>query len=397
MNFDWPESVEVVRKSVRAVLDEHWPEPLRLYSFNEHIARDLHGATTVLPVDEALIRNLWRELGRADLFRIGVPSEFGGVGGGALERYTVESEVAAAGAPLPSVALGVVVPTFLSIGRTALADELMPAMLAGKIEFAIGYTESEAGTDLAALRTTATRDGDDYVVRGHKVFTSGAHYSEYLWAAVRTDVEASNHRGISLLVIPMDAPGITVTPLHTMSGTQTNIVFLDEVRVPASALVGEENRGWHYITHALAHERYTALLSAPLTQAYAALAAAVGDAAGDSAGDVAVLARQRAAVRAASLLSVRAAWTASTGAEVVAEAAMSKVAVSEERYRLARTAVDLLGGDGLLTEANDGAPAGGQFERMLRHSYITLFTAGANDVQRDLVARLSLGLPRSAT
>lgn len=395
MDFTWPESVEIVRKTVREVLDQSWPERLRLYAMNEHIARDLHAAETVLTeVDTALIRKLWHDLAGADLFRIGVPEQFGGVGGGALERYTVESEVAAVGAPLPSVALGVVVPTLLSLGRSKLADELMPRILAGEIEFAIGYTEPDAGTDLASLRTTAQRDGDEYLVRGQKLYTSGAHYSEYVWAAVRTDPDASNHRGISLLVIPMDAPGITVTPLHTMSGTQTNIVFLDDVRVPTSYLVGEENKGWHYITHALAHERYTALLSSPLSKAYAALAVcATADA---DAEDVRSLARLRAKVRAASLLSVSAAWAASTGATVVAEAAMSKVAVSELRYDLARAAVDLLGADGLLTEHDPEAPAGGQFERMLRHSYITLFTAGANDVQRDLVARLALGLPRSS-
>jgi alkylation response protein AidB-like acyl-CoA dehydrogenase len=394
MNFAWPESVEAVRKAVRAVLEEAWPEELRLYSFNEQIARDLHGAETVLRgVDEARIRHLWRELGRADLFRIGVPEAMGGVGGGALERYAVESEVAAAGAPFPSVAIGVVLPTLLSIRRSELGDHLLPQIFAGEVEFAIGYTEPEAGTDLAALRTTATRDGDHYVVRGQKLFTSGAHYSEHLWAAVRTDTTVSNHAGISLLVIPMDTPGVSVTPLHTMSGTQTNIVFLDDVRVPVSFRVGEENRGWHYITHALAHERYTSLLSAPLTQAYAALTRAVG-----STSDPVTLerlAQLRAAVRAASLLSVRAAWKASTGATVVAEAAMSKVAVSELRHELAREAIDLLGADGLLTERNEDAPVGGQFERMLRHSYITLFTAGANDVQRDLIARLALGLPRS--
>ena len=393
MDFTWPESVETVRATVQRVLAESWPERLRLYAMNEQIARDLHGAETILTeIDEPLIRTLWRDLGRAGLFRIGVPTSFGGVGGGALERYIVESEVAAAGAPLPSVAIGVVVPTLISLGPSDLSERFMPPIFAGEIEFAIGYTEPEAGTDLAALGTRAIADGDEYVVRGQKLYTSGAHYSEYIWAAVRTDVDAPNHRGISILIIPMDAPGVTVTPLHTMSGTQTNIVFLDDVRVPQSNRVGAENAGWRSITHALAHERYTALLSAPVIKAYEAIAACAGrDAASET-----MLAQLRARTRAAALLSVRAAWAATGEASVVAEAAMSKIAVSEARYELARAAIDLLGSDGLLTETTADAPAGGQFERMLRHSYITLFTAGANDVQRDLIARTSLGLPRSS-
>jgi len=193
MDFTWPESVETVRATVQRVLAESWPERLRLYAMNEQIARDLHGAETILTeIDEPLIRTLWRDLGRAGLFRIGVPTSFGGVGGGALERYIVESEVAAAGAPLPSVAIGVVVPTLISLGPSDLSERFMPPIFAGEIEFAIGYTEPEAGTDLAALGTRAIADGDEYVVRGQKLYTSGAHYSEYIWAAVRTDVDAAS-------------------------------------------------------------------------------------------------------------------------------------------------------------------------------------------------------------
>jgi 3-oxocholest-4-en-26-oyl-CoA dehydrogenase alpha subunit len=394
VDFAWPQEYLDARERTRAVLERAWPQELRRYAMNDSVSRDVDGAEPTLEgVDHARIRQLWAALAEADLFRIGVPERFGGVGGGAFARYAVQSEVAGSGAPFPYVASGIVVPTLLHTQSEALIERFMPPILAGEIEFAIGYTEPAAGTDLANLRTSATRNGNgEFLVRGQKVYTSGAHFSEYLWTAVRTDPDAAPHRGISLLIIPMASPGITVTPLRTISGTRTNIVFLEDVHVSAENLVGEANHGWRYLTHALAHERYTALLATPVVEAYRQAAALVAD----DEGIAHDLARLRARTRVTTLLSAQAAWLASLDRPLVAEAALGKIVTTELRHDLAAFTVGALGASGLLTEEAAGPPALGQFERMLRHSWVTLFGAGANDVQRDLIARTALGLRRSA-
>ncbi len=201
------------------------------------------------------VRDTVRALAQAGLLGVGWPKEYGGQGFSAIEQFIFAEEARRVGAPIPLVTLNTVGPTLMQRGTEEQKQRFLPAILDGSAEFAIGYSEPGAGSDLASLRTTAVRDGADYVINGQKMFTSGAAYADYIWLAVRTDPNVKKHKGISILIVPTSAPGFSWQPLHTMPGISTFYTFYDNVRVPVSALVGEENQGWQLITTQLNFER----------------------------------------------------------------------------------------------------------------------------------------------
>lgn len=394
MNFDYPAEVEQLRDRVRTFLDENWPQSHRVYAMNDTVSRDLQAPEANLPgVGRSEIEEFLRLLGGAGLLGYGLPVAAGGQGGGPLERYVVESELACAGAPYPSMALGTVAPTLVWLDEAELQRRYIPEIVTQGTEFALGYSEPNAGTDLGALQTRAVRDGDEYVITGQKVFSSAIHYAKYYWLAARTDPDAPTRSAVSIFIVPSDAPGISVTGMFTMSDIRTNIVFLDDVRVPASSRVGAENRGWAAVGYALAHERYTAIMAGPLSEAPKACAEHFADRLHEPrvAG---ALVRMEEDCHAARLVGQYVAWAAAEGRTITVEASAAKVMITELRHKVSRTILDLLGAEATLGEGEPDAPARGQFERMYRHAPITLFTAGANAIQRDLVAEAGLGMPR---
>ena len=181
--------------------------------------------------------------GAADLLGVGWPKEFGGRGFSAIEQFIFFEEARRVNAPIPLVTLNTVGPTLMQYGTDEQKQTFLPAILDGSVEFAIGYSEPGAGSDLASLRTTAVRDGDDYVINGQKMFTSGAAYADYIWLAARTDPNVKKHKGISIFIVPTSSPGFSWQPLHTMPGVSTFYTFYDDVRVPASAIVGGRKPG----------------------------------------------------------------------------------------------------------------------------------------------------------
>jgi 3-oxo-4-pregnene-20-carboxyl-CoA dehydrogenase beta subunit len=207
----------------------------------------------------AVYREIARRMGRDGWLGVGWPVQYGGRGFGQVEQQIFADEALRADVQLPSVTLQTVGPTLLEHGTPEQKEYFLPRILAGEVHFAIGYTEPEAGTDLAALRTRAVRDGDCYVVNGQKIFTTGAHEADYIWLACRTDAPrpgVQKHRGISILIVPTSDPGFSWTPIITHDGAHhVNATYYSDVRVPASMLVGEENGGWRLITTQLNHER----------------------------------------------------------------------------------------------------------------------------------------------
>src|SRR5436305_5491921 len=202
-----------------------------------------------------LYRRLVRQMGADGWLGIGWPKEHGGQGRPPTDQFIFFDEAQRAGAPIPFVTLNTVGPTIMRFGTEDQKARFLPGILGGEIHFAIGYTEPEAGTDLASLRTRAVRDGDEYVVNGNKVFTSGAQDADFAWLAVRTDPDAPKHKGISILLVPTASPGFKVSPVVTVGGVRTNATYYDDLRVPAANLVGRENEGWRMITTQLNHER----------------------------------------------------------------------------------------------------------------------------------------------
>ena len=190
-----------------------------------------------------------RQMGKDGWLGIGWPKEYGGQDRTAIEQFIFYDESFRAGAPVPMLSINSVAPTIMQFGTDEQKKEFLPRILAGEIQFAIGYTEPGSGTDLASLKTKAVRDGDEWVINGQKVFTSIADFADYVWLACRTDPDAPKHKGISMILVPTSNPGFKVTPIKIMGGAQTNATYYEDVRVPVTNLVGELNRGWDLIVN----------------------------------------------------------------------------------------------------------------------------------------------------
>ncbi len=207
------------------------------------------------PSEEPTYTRYIAQMGADGWLGLGWPKAFGGQARGAIDQMIFVEESHWAGVPLPLLTLTSVGPTLMALGTEEQKRRIVPGILRGEVHFSIGYTEPSAGTDLASLTTRAVRDGDEYVINGQKIYTSAIQYADYVWLAARTDPDAPKHKGLSVFIVPVDAPGFSWTPLSTIAGDITSSTFYQDVRVPAENLVGGENQGWKLITNQLNHER----------------------------------------------------------------------------------------------------------------------------------------------
>lgn len=349
-------------------------------------------------------RQALRTMGRDGWLGIGWPREYGGQGRSAVEQLIFSDEVQRAFFPLPLLTINTVGPAIMRFGTAAQKDRFLPAILRGDLHFSIGYTEPEAGTDLASLRSTAVRDGDHYVVNGTKVFTSLVDHADYVWFAARTNPEAPRHKGISILIVSTASPGFSMAPVRTLGGNRCATTHYDNVRVPADCLVGKEGDGWKLITTQLNHERVALMSSAPLARILdevTAWAASVtlpdGSRHLDRPWVRQRLAEVRARLEVLRLLHWQQAWKLSTAGEVSpAEASAVKVFGSELYVEGYRWMLEVLGAQGNLTRGSPGALLQGRVERFARALMVLTFGGGTNEVQRDIIATTGLGMPRSA-
>ena len=288
--------------------------------------------------------------------------------------------------------------TIMRFGSESQKREWLPKIQTGEMNFAIGYTEPNAGTDLASLQTRAVRDGDEWVINGQKIYTSAAHNASHLFMAARTDPEAPKHRGISVFVFPMDTPGITVRPLWTMGGGRTNETFYEDVRIPADSIIGEENRGWYTIMNALDLERVTIGPYAPIKRVLDLMVDYVREERTELRDDPIVrtkLAETKLDYEVARALATTNAAIIDGGHTPTMEASMTKVWSTDMKERVSNLAMDLLGWEGALSGANGPiAPARGDFEERWRGAPAVRFGGGTNDVQRQIIATRGLSLPR---
>jgi 3-oxo-4-pregnene-20-carboxyl-CoA dehydrogenase beta subunit len=343
-------------------------------------------------------REVVRRMGRDGWLGVGWPEEFGGRGLGPVEQQIFVDEAARADVPLPSVTLQTVGPTLQAHGTSEQKDFFLPRILAGEVHFAIGYTEPEAGTDLAALRTRAVRDGDYYVVNGQKIFTTGAHDADYIWLACRTDPDAPRHRGISILIVDTADPGFSWTPIITHDGAHhVNATYYSDVRVPVTMRVGEQNAGWRLVTTQLNHERVMLGPAGRVAALHDRVRSwAAGQAAPDgrpllSRPDVRrALAEAHAVLRINELLN----WQVAVAPAVdVADASATKVFSSERLQRLGQRLEDIVGRYG-----DPADPATAELAHWLdiqaKRNTVLTFGGGVNEIQRELIATAGLGLPR---
>jgi len=343
-------------------------------------------------------RRFLRRLGADRWLGVSWPKEYGGQGRTPIEQWLFAEELYNRRLPNGLLTLNAIGPTLMLMGTEAQKADYLPRILTGELEFAIGYSEPDAGSDLAALRTRAVRDGEDYVVNGQKIWTTGAGLATHFWLATRTGAQEDRHRGLSLFITAMDTPGITVTPIITQGGERTNAVFLDNVRIPAGNRIAQENQGWSAITAALNFERmfYHNEPRWELRQL-----AGWADAAGLLDGDTAdahalaeVMGEHAVDVEICRLFALRGARMLAEGRVPYAEASANKIWWGELRQRICSSGLDLIGEDGTIAVGSPFAPAHGYLEHGLRSSPVWRFGGGTNEIQLDIIATRGLGMPR---
>jgi len=348
-------------------------------------------------------RQVVRRIGKDGWLGIGWPTEYGGQGRPATDQFIFFDETRRAGAPFPFVTVNTVGPTLMRFGSEEQRSFYLSRILAGEANFAIGYTEPSAGTDLASLRTRAVRDGDEYVVNGNKIYTSGADMADYVWLAVRTDPDAPKHKGISIICVPTGSPGFEWSIINTVGGLTTTATYYHDVRVPVDNRVGGENEGWAMITTQLNHERIGLAAWAGLSHqmfldvAEWAATEPTGD--GRKVIDLAYvqldLARIECELEAMRLLNWRMAQAVAEGRVTAAESSSVKVFGTERTIEVYRLLLGILGAPGYLVPGSPGALLGGRLEAAARQAQINTFGGGVNEVQREIVASAALGLRRA--
>ena len=377
-------------------------------------------------------RALLRRIGADGWLGLGWPVAYGGQGRGADEQFVFFDEAYRAGAPVSMVTLNTVGPTLMKYGTEEQKDYFLPRILRGELVFAIGYSEPSAGTDLASLRTRAVRVGGDggheetaerggggpegiggpegragsgggeWLVDGQKVFTSNAQNADWIWLACRTDPDAPKHKGISILLVPTDAPGFSWTPISTVGGLTTTATYYDGIRVPSASLVGEENGGWGLITNQLNHERVAlAAIGMQAEDFYAAALAAArtpdavtGRRRIDEPWVRSRLAEVHARLAATRLLNWRLVGDVGAGRLAPGDASGVKVVGTESAVEVYRMCQEIVGSDALVRSGSPGAFGDGELERMNRAAQINTFGGGVSEVQREIVATMRLGMTR---
>ena len=385
MDFRLGDDAEALRKEVRAFVAEHLTDEMR-----ETMERT---GTHHFPA-------FARAMGERGWVAPAWPAAEGGAAMGVLEQQVLVGEMQRAKAPVDGILTMMLVADTLRVwGTPEQQSRVLPRAARGEVLIALGYSEADAGSDVAAARTRAVRDGDQWVIDGEKMFTSLAHVAEYVFLLTRTSTEGRKHKGLTMFLVPLDTPGITISEVKTMGGERTNITSYDAVRVPDSARVGEVNGGWGVMSTALELEHANGFS----TEIERILDVAVEEA--SRTGDTArliddPLVRVRLAeiaieTEVSRLLELRAAWMYEVGRHPVAEGPMAKLYSSEAFTRACSNLLDIFGPEGMRRSHGLGTSGTGVLEHGFRHSQVTRIYAGTSEIQRSLVAERGLGLPRT--
>jgi alkylation response protein AidB-like acyl-CoA dehydrogenase len=375
-----PETEEF-RSEVRTLLDEN---------LTDEIIERAHATGTM---HDAALHGAIAERG---YLAAGWPKEVGGGGRSAVEMTALMQELYSAGAPVDSMGIvSLVAATVVLRGNEHQRTTIVPRLLSGDALCCLGYSEPDAGSDVAAVQTRAVPDGDEWVINGQKMFTTMAHKADYVFLLTRTNPDKPKHKGLTMFLVPMDSPGIEVTPVHTLGGERTNITFYTDVRVPDSCRVGDVDDGWSVMHAALVYERNGTNWGEPdrLVREVAAWATETG--AIDDPLIAERLAEHATAMEVGRLLVYRAATMAATGAMTAVEGSMAQLFLPEAFTRAASELFDVLGARGVLQHGEDGAPVAGWVEHAYRHSTVTTIYGGSSEIQRGIIAERGLGLPRT--
>ena len=344
-------------------------------------------------------RKAMKQMGRDGLLGLSWPKEYGGQERSPIEQFIFADEIQAVGFPFPFLTLNTIGPVLQRYGTEAQRRSFLPRILAGEIFFSVGYSEPDAGTDLASLKTRAVRDGDEWVINGQKMWTSLAEYADYVWLAARTDPDAEKHSGISMFLVPTSAKGFSRQPIRTVGGVTTNATFYDDLRVPAENLIGGENNGWRLITKQLNFERISLMTVGLLRRNLGAVTQWARQTVVDGRRVIDTpwvqqnLARIFAKVEVLRLMNWKQAWAATKGLPSMADSSAIKVFGSELNIEAYRALLEVTGAAGLLAKGSPGAVLQGRIESSYRNGLILTFGGGTNEIQRDIIAMAGMGMP----
>ncbi len=381
------------QKALRAELREY---------FGRLITPEVRSALKALEGGD-LYRKIIKQMGSDGWLGVGWPKEFGGLGKTWTEQQIWFDEARRAGAPIPFVTINTVGPALMRLGTDAQKKRFLPGILSGDVHFAIGYTEPDSGTDLASLSTTAVRDGDEYVINGTKIFTSGADGADYIWLACRTDPSVAKHKGITIFIVDTRLAGFSTSPIRIINGGVTCMSYYENVRVPAEMVVGEVNLGWKLITLQLNHERIglAAFSNGAIRLLHEVIdwAKSTEDEAGGHVADKPwvqmTLAEAYSLLEAMKVMNWKMAWGLEAGEPDPAQSSAAKVLGTEAVIEVYRLLLEVLGSLGTLKMGSAGAVLNGHLEHELRLATVNTFGGGVNEVQRELVAMLGLQMPRA--
>lgn len=350
-----------------------------------------------------IYRDTVRQMGKDGWLTVGWPREYGGKGMGPVAQLASVEEAYIAGAPFPFVTIGTVGPAIMEHGSEEHKKYYLPKIAGGEIHFAIGYTEPGAGTDLAALKTSAELVGDEFVINGTKVFTSGADNADFIWLAARTDKNAAKHKGISMIIVPTTAKGFSFAPIETVGDVPTCMSYYQDVRVPKTQLVGELNKGWRLITSQLNHERVGLAAIGVWCQRDFQLFLdwvredlASGSRLIDESWVQTNVAECYALLKAMRIINARMVWQMQKGAPDPAYSSAMKVYVTEKAIECYRLMLDVVGAAGLIRRQQAHTVVQGRLEEGYRKCQTMTFGGGVNEVQREIIAQFGLGMSRAA-
>ena len=391
MDFDFSPEQRAFHAEVEAFLDAN-DDPDVFDVTRENMAQI---------VDTPKRRTFMASLGEKGWLGITWPKEWGGQESDGVYEYLLNEELAGRGGPQIGKGVGIIGKTILAHGTEKMKQEFLPKILRNDIEFAVGYSEPDAGSDAASMRLKATRDGDGWRLNGQKTWTTSAHFAEWYWVGARTDPE-SKHHGITLFLVPLDHPGITINGIWTMGDERTNDVFFDDVFVHDDYVVGDLNHGFQYISEALDLERFTMFTFSPIEQRLDLLCDYVGGATCDGGPlkddpvirqRIAQLVTEGEVARVLGLKVVAASMKG--GAPPTTEASEYKLFATELSKRLANASMDIAAPGSQLRVHTEEAPMAGRSESTYRYTVIDTIGGGSSEIQKNIIARRALGLPKN--
>ena len=390
MNFEFGPTERAFETELEAFLEQH----------HSNEVMDPNPEQLSQTVDTPAKRGFMARLAKQGWLGMSWPSEYGGSDRSGIYDFILTEALSRVGAPQPGKGVGIVGKTIIRHGSPEMKAEFLPRIIRGEIEFAIGYSEPQAGSDAAAMALKAEKVDGGWMLDGRKIWTTSAHFADYYWVGARTDPD-SKHGGITLFLIPMDHPNFTIHATWTIGDERTNEVFFDQVFVPDSAVVGEVNQGWTYICEALDLERFAMMPVGPLEEKVKALLDHLRTATRDGAplrDDPVVratAAQIRTQLEVARMLQRRVISEALRDRVPTVESSEYKLYMNELGQRVADWALDLLGPGGQLRCGEEGSPIGGRFERSYRYTVVDTIGGGASEIQKNIIGRRGLGLPKN--